>query len=636
MERDSGTIDERHPHAEKQTGISLHLAVPRDQSAAEPGRRLDMSGEPEVVESVDAIPTALVRAELERVVNGQSFRQCLQQQRLLRFLVESALSHRAAPLKETTLAIDCLGRDAGRFDPRKDPIVRVTARRIRERLAHYYQDEGADAYLEFSIPVGSYAPRVAWREPREPRRANQRFVAVLPVRNATGDLGAEPFCQALGDAVIEALAGAPGCKVVARTSADRFKDHAADNRVIGATLGVGAVFRGTVTQEAGRMQISARLEAARDGALVWSGSYAEVPGAPFGMQAKLVNDLVQFLVTRLATTAPSPPLQDLAALEGATHSAEAKDCHDRARFALRQQSIEGYRKAIELFSRALRIDPAFAAAHSGLALAHLGVIAWTAASSETVGIAKQAALRALEIAPQMSEACSALASILFRFEYDWSAAEPMYRRAIQLAPGARYAHQSYAYALMFRRAFDFAEREFLLARELDPLDQSLRCHLALLTLYTGRYQAAEAEFLAITDVDPRNLLARTLLAFTYLCLQRPDEALVHYQWASEFAPELSIGWCGRAQALAMQQRHDESKALLDAMLKTFAGKYVSPYQVAMVHARLDDQAAALHWLERAAKEHDANLICAPVDPTFEKLRQTPQWGSWAQTSGAFH
>ncbi len=594
-----------------------------------------MSGEPEVVESVDAIPTALIRAELERIVNGQSFRQCLQQQRLLRFLVENALNHRAAPLKETTLAIDGLGRDAGRFDPRKDPIVRVTARRIRERLAHYYQDEGAGAYLEFSIPIGSYAPRIVWREPGEPRRANLGFVAVLPVFNATGDPGAEPFCQALGDAVIAALAGAPGCKVVARNSADRFKDHAANNRVIGASLGVGSVFRGTVTREAGQMRISARLDAVRDGALVWSGSYTEIPSAPFGMQERLVSDLVQFLARRSATAEASPPSLEHLAPRGATNSAEAKDYHDRARFALRQQSIEGYRKAIELFSLALRIDPAYAAAHSGLALAHLGVIAWTAASSETIGVVKQAALRALEIAPQMSEACSALASILFRFEYDWSAAEPMYRRAIQLAPGARYAHQSYAYALMFRRAFDLAEREFLVARELDPLDQSLRCHLALLTLYTGRYQAAEAEFLAITDVDPRNLLARTLLGFTYLCLQRPDEALVHYQWASEFAPELSIGWCGRAQALAMQRRHDDAKTLLDAMLKAFAGKYVSPYQVAMVYARLDYQAAAFHWLERAAKERDANLICAPVDPTFLRLRAMPQWRALGERSGAF-
>ncbi len=592
-----------------------------------------MPVEPETIRSTDAVPIDLIGAELERIVGGQTFRQCLQQQRLLRFLVQSALRDPATQLKESAVAIDCLGRDAGSFDPRKDPIVRVTAGRLRERLAQYYRDEGEDAYLEISIPLGSYAPRISWRDPRAVRQANARFVAVLPMVNATGDEKAEPFCQALADGVIDALAGSPGCKVVARTSAARFQDKATDHRVIGAALGVGAVLRGTVIREAGRMRVSVRLEATRDGALVWSGHYCEIPGAPFGMQEKLTRELIQFLTRTPTSMAPLGSSPALPAPLGATASAKAKDYHDRARFALRQQSVEGYRKAIELFSRALRLDPAFAAGHSGLALAHLGVVAWTAASSETIGVAKQAAQRALEIAPDLSEACSALASILFRFEYDWNSAEPMYRRAIRLAPGARYAHQSYAHALMFRRVFDHAEREFLLARELDPLDQSLRCHLALLTLYSGRYESAEAEFLAVTDVDSRNLLARTLLGFTYLCLQRPDEALVHYQWASEFAPDLSIGCCGRAQALAMLKRTEEAKALLDHMREAFSDKYVSPYQVAMVHARLGDHAAAFHWLERAARERDANFICAPVDPTFEEMRETPEWRVLARDFG---
>lgn len=592
-----------------------------------------MPVEPEIVSSPHAVPPALLSAELERIIGGQRFRQCLQQQRLLRFLVESALRDPAVPLKETTLAIDCLGRAAASFDPRKDPIVRVTARRIRERLAQYYQDEGADAYLEISIPLGGYQPRIRWRTQDTSRPGNQRFVAVLPFCNETGDAQAEPFCQALADGVIEALAGMPEFKVVARTSAARYSDHAADNRVIGAALGVGAVLRGTMTRDAGRMRISARLEATRDSTLIWSGRCAEIADAPFGMQQQLIGELVQFLAQAPPAALPS---SSLPAPLGLTASTAAKDCHDRGRFALRQQSVDGYRKAIELFTRALEIDSEFAAALSGLALAHLGVVAWTASSSEPISLAKKAAMRALEIAPRLSEACSALASILFRFEYNWNAAEPLYRRAILLAPGARYAHQSYAHALMFRRCYEQAEREFLLARELDPLDQSLRCHLALLTLYSGRYEAAEAEFLAITDVDSRNLLARTLLGFTYLCLQQPSQALAHYQWASEFAPDLSIGLCGRAQALAMLNRTSEAKALLDALQESSSDKYVSPYQLAMVHARLGDQAAALHWLERAGRQRDANFICAPVDPTFARLRTTAAWQNLADRFGILH
>ena len=98
-----------------------------------------------------------------------------------------------------------------------------------------------------------------------------------------------------------------------------------------------------------------------------------------------------------------------------------------------------------------------------------------------------------------------------------------------------------------------------------------------------------------------------------------------YRWLIDNAPKLPIGYCGRAQALAMLRSKKRARAALDEMISMSGDGFVSPYLVAMVHARLGDETAAIEWLDRAAIQRDANFICAAVDPTFAELRKRPGW-----------
>lgn len=314
--------------------------------------------------------------------------------------------------------------------------------------------------------------------------------------------------------------------------------------------------------------------------------------------------------------------------------AAARDLYDHGRFALRQQGTAGYRKAIELFERATRLQPRLAEAWSGLAVAFLGLVGMvTLPSLPDVDAARAAVLRALEIDPQHSEAYAALASIIFRYDLDFARAEPLYRQAIQFGPSSRYAHHAFAFALTMNARFGEADAEYQIARDLDPLDQTLRCQHALMPMYTGDYVAAESALLAILDVDQNNILARSLLGATYLYHGHPAKAMGEYQRIIEQTPKLSIGWCGRAQSLAMLGLRKKARAVLQHMIEDSGESFVSPYQVAMVHSRLGDEKAALDWLDRAAAQRDANFICAPVDPAFAELRARPGWQDLMQRHG---
>ena len=152
-------------------------------------------------------------------------------------------------------------------------------------------------------------------------------------------------------------------------------------------------------------------------------------------------------------------------------------------------------------------------------------------------------------------------------------------------------------------------------------------------IYTGRYLAAETALMAILDVDQNNILARALLGATYLYAQKAVRALTEYQSIIDHSPEFSIGWCGRAQALAMLGLRKRARAVLRQMVASSGARFVSAYQIAMVHARLGDDSAAIEWLDRAGQQRDANFVCAPVDPAFAGLRHSRAWSELMQTHG---
>ena len=118
---------------------------------------------PAASHDVRAFSPALIASELTRITGSKSFQQSRRHQQLLRHLVEQTVAGNAAALKEPLLALQVFERPLDLFDPARDTIVRVEARRLRQRLARYYGDEGSDATLEIRLPVGSYVPTLRRR-----------------------------------------------------------------------------------------------------------------------------------------------------------------------------------------------------------------------------------------------------------------------------------------------------------------------------------------------------------------------------------------------------------------------------------------------------------------------------------------
>jgi len=110
-------------------------------------------------------PAELVELALARIESSAAFRTSPRHRALLRHMVARVLGNETAALKESVIAIEVFGRPAASFDPKLDTIVRVEARRPRARLCNYYRADGRDTALRIELPVGSYVPLIALREP---------------------------------------------------------------------------------------------------------------------------------------------------------------------------------------------------------------------------------------------------------------------------------------------------------------------------------------------------------------------------------------------------------------------------------------------------------------------------------------
>ncbi len=105
-----------------------------------------------------------VRAQLDRILASAAFANAERASSFLRFVVVRALAGRAGEIKESVIAVEALGRSPS-FDSKSDPIVRVEARRLRDRLESFYRREGADDPVLISLPKGGYVPEFSERPP---------------------------------------------------------------------------------------------------------------------------------------------------------------------------------------------------------------------------------------------------------------------------------------------------------------------------------------------------------------------------------------------------------------------------------------------------------------------------------------
>jgi Flp pilus assembly protein TadD len=305
----------------------------------------------------------------------------------------------------------------------------------------------------------------------------------------------------------------------------------------------------------------------------------------------------------------------------------ARDLVERGEHFLREAlSPATLEQALARFDEAQRESPTYAPACVGLARAWLNLATgWYREPAVAADHAGEALRRALELAPDDATAHALLGAIQHQFERHWTEARRSFERAVALGTRQAFVHSAYGYHLVARSEFAAAERELLLARQLDPQYVNSRMHIVNLRIAQGRLAQAEVEIEAMRDIAPGSMAVVGMCGSLAMFRRDAPAALVHYRRACELAPDHPGCFAAYAAAQALAGDVAGADATMAEVQRRFADRILSPYMCAIVETRCGRLDAALRLIEDATRGRDPNLMFLSLDPSFEALHAHPRW-----------
>jgi TolB-like protein/Tfp pilus assembly protein PilF len=313
-------------------------------------------------------------------------------------------------------------------------------------------------------------------------------IAVLPFANLSGDAARDYFSDGMSEELLNLLARVPGLKVASRTSSFAYKGRNVDVRDVARELGVETVLEGSVRQASDRVRITAQLIDAETGFHLWSATYDRQLADIFQVQDEIAAAIVDKLRIELAPQEQALAIRDKAP----TQNVEAYELYLQGRAIWKRRGDENLRRAIDLYQRAIGLDPAFARAHAALASAYVVLPGYTKEKGDEdtlLPMAETAARQALSLDPNIGEAHAVLAQVNAE-RGNLLDAEAGFFFAISLEANDATAHHWYSILLgrvgRVGQALEQARR----AHELDPQSPIIASNLAANHLMAGNYDQA--------------------------------------------------------------------------------------------------------------------------------------------------
>jgi TolB-like protein/tetratricopeptide (TPR) repeat protein len=482
-------------------------------------------------------------------------------------------------------------------------------------------------------PVTSALPGAALTLSAAPLRS----IAVLPFADMTVARDFDYFCEGMADEISSALSRVAGLRVVARTSAFRFKNRTDDVRDIGRALGVDTILEGSVRVAGARMRVTAQMVNAADGYQLWSERFDRDTADVFAVQDEIAMAVCRLMASTLAapraarsTDATMAWLAPGAALvEPAQRPSnlEAYTAYLRGRHHWSRRTETGLERSLACFGEALALEPGYAPALAGIADSHVMLALYGVRSpAEVMPVAREAARSALAADPRLANAHASLGCVLALHDWAWDQADASFARALEIDPNLATAWQWRAMHVWLPRGrFDVAAASLERAIDLDPISPAIGASLALSAFFADDFDRSLAHLDRGIGLDPAAPLPHFFRAMVLTELDRGEEALSSLGHAIETGgrrPEVVA-----AMALARARAGDQSGArtCLEELRSLRSSRFVSSATMAMAHMALGEHRAAVDELERAADERATDLVWLNVRPAFRPLRSEPRF-----------
>jgi TolB-like protein/DNA-binding winged helix-turn-helix (wHTH) protein/Tfp pilus assembly protein PilF len=485
---------------------------------------------------------------------------------------------------------------------------------------------GIPAIILLSVMAGAAALIISRRsDGNRPATRHIHSVAVLPLRNLTGNPANDYLSDGVTESLITALSRVQDLKVVARGSAFTLKNHDLDPQEAGRLLNVAALLEGSLSQSGNQLHVNVRLVSTNDGEVLWASNTSDRPLTDiFVIQDEIAGNVVTGLRIKLGKESSPAPKRY-------TTNVEAYQTYLRGRYFLNKRTTDGIMQAIDCFQRAIQIDPNYSLAYAGLAEGYDKSYYFIELPPQEV-IAKEraAATRALQLDDSLAEAHVAMATVYANI-WDLGDAAKEEERAIEIDPLNVDAHHNYAYRLIDLLRPDEAVAEIRRAQELDPLNVVMNVDVGEILFYARRHDEAITALQHALEMDPNRANAHFDLARIY------EEKGMYAEAVAEHSKDYRLNGESSQTIATLEEafRTGGIKAYWRTRIAQIKAKggYVEPVVLADLYTLLGDKDNAFAQIEKAYQARSPFLVGIKSSFRFDVLRSDPRYDDLVRRVG---
>jgi TolB-like protein/Flp pilus assembly protein TadD len=498
----------------------------------------------------------------------------------------------------------------------KQATVYAFAQEIDDWLQGRSAEEGADRVHVVHAPHASAWP--GSETDRKEQRTRPAVIAILPLRFVGGDPDyerGERFADGLTDELIMEIGHAcPNrLRVIALTSVMQYKQSPRSIAQIGKELSADYILEGAIRRDGQRVRLTARLIAARDQTQhIWANSYEILLPPILSLQQALARQVADSLSVKL-DAAPQKRRHVATALNFAAHSTYIEG---RSHFL---PTPGDSTKSIEQLNLAIVEDPKFARSYAQLALAYLRRLFWDYPPIITCRRIEENASKALKLDPKLALAHSMLAAFHLFSARAWSKAERETRQAIKLNPSDAWAHVVRAAYHLVVGELQEAIEELKSVRQLDPQSAETGLWFANFAYFARRYDLAIEHCQGLLQIAPSSARVHMSLAFGLALTGEYALALSHCEKARGLGDTSGSQVPIACAIYALVGERDLAERLLQELVVAEEHQYTRYFFLAVATVSLDKDQETLDWLEKAYKQRDPLLIFLRTDPMFERV-----------------
>lgn len=356
---------------------------------------------------------------------------------------------------------------------------------------------------------------------------------------------------------------------------------------------------------------------AADGYQVWSDRYDRMLDDIFAIQDEISQAIVERLKVRLVGEERKPLVTRY------TDNIEAYNLYLKGRFYWNKREPEAFEKAIECFEQALAADADYALAYVGLADCYFGLGLYEVhPPRQIMPKAKAAARMALEMDDTLAEAHTSLGTLAGVYDYDWSKAETVFQRAMELNPDHAATRYWYAYFFLVPTGrLDHAAEQARRALELDPVTPVVSTGPAHVSVCRRHYETAIEQMQKALELDANCQNGNLILGLAHLYSGSYNDAIQAFEKVNVLSWRLG----GLGQTYAAMGRRSEARKLLEVLRETRKKRGCGACGMSMIHVGLGENEHALECLEKAYEERDPLLVLFRGYPVFDPLRSDPRF-----------